>query len=370
MRRMAQVTVDPDALRHNLARAREAAGPGRRVMAVVKADAYGHGLAEAAQALAEADALAVACIGEAACLRELGWRGRVVVLEGVGDAAGLREAAALGVDLVVHAPEQLALLEASPPRRPLDLWLKLDTGMHRLGFDPDEAAALQARVAALPGAGTVRWMTHLACADERASPATARQLERFARALAGLPGERSAANSGGLLAWPQARLDWVRPGIMLYGVSPFAGGEGAREGLRPAMRFETRLIAVTRRRRGDALGYGGAWVCPEDMPVGVAAAGYADGYPRHAPAGTPVLVRGREAALVGRVSMDMILVDLRAVPEARPGDVVALWGPELPVERVAARAGTIAYELLCAAGARAGRRLLAQPRALAGGGGA
>ncbi len=363
MRRTAQVVVDLDALRHNLARARDAAGKAR-VMAVVKADAYGHGLAEAARALADADALAVACVGEAAALREAGWEGRIVVLEGVADAAGLREAAALEADLVVHAPEQLALLEGAGSRRPLDVWVKLDTGMHRLGFPPEAAAGLAARLAGLAAVGTVRWMTHLACADDRRDGATARQLARFAAALEGIPGERSAANSGGLLGWPEAALDWARPGIMLYGASPFTGATGETEGLRPAMRFETRLIAVTRRRRGDALGYGGAWVCPEDMPVGVAAAGYGDGYPRHAPSGTPVLVRGRRAALVGRVSMDMILVDLRGVPDARPGDPVTLWGPGLPVEAVAAAAGTIPYELLCAVSGRVPRRVVERPHAV------
>ncbi|HEB81191.1 MAG TPA: alanine racemase, partial [Chromatiales bacterium] len=198
----------------------------------------------------------------------------------------------------------------------------------------------------------VAWMTHLACADDRRSGVTPRQLERFRAALGDLPGERSVANSGGLLGWPETHFDWVRPGILLYGVSPFPGRGAAQERLRPVMTLQTRLIAVNALCKGDAVGYGGAWVCPEDMPVGVAAIGYGDGYPRHAGNDTPVLVNGRRAALIGRVSMDMISVDLRGHPEARAGAPVVLWGPDLPVEEIARHAGTIPYELLCAVSQR------------------
>jgi alanine racemase len=198
-------------------------------------------------------------------------------------------------------------------------------------------------------------MTHLASADDPADPATGRQLARLAAALAGLETEVSVANSAGVLAWPQCHAEWVRPGLMLYGASPFAGRTGADEGLRPVMTLETRLIAVNRIAAGEAIGYSGTWTCPEDMPVGVAAVGYGDGYPRHAPSGTPVLVNGVRVPLVGRVSMDMITLDLRPVPDARPGDRVVLWGEGLPVEEVARSAGTIAYPLLVGLTARVPR---------------
>jgi len=203
----------------------------------------------------------------------------------------------------------------------------------------------------------VRFLSHLAFADDRRDRRTESQCELFQHTLRGLPGERSLANSAGVLGWGASHLDWVRPGIMLYGVSPFVGSTGEQEGLRPVMTLGTRLVAVNRCRRGDAVGYGGTWVCPEDMAVGVATIGYGDGYPRHARSGTPVLVGGRRAALVGRVSMDMIAVDLRGHPDARVGDPVVLWGAGLPVEEVAESAGTIAYELLCGVAERVPRHV-------------
>ena len=195
-------------------------------------------------------------------------------------------------------------------------------------------------------------MSHLARADERDCDATPQQLQVFERAVADLPGPRSLANSAGILGWPDTHFDWVRPGIMLYGASPFVDRLAVDEDLRPVMTFQTRLISIKRLRQGDPVGYGGTWTCPEDMDVGVAAVGYGDGYPRHAPSGTPVLVNGREAALIGRVSMDMITVDLRQHPEAHMGDPVVLWGEGLPVERIARAAGTISYTLLCGITAR------------------
>lgn len=347
MSRPIRARIDSAALAHNHARVR-AAAPASRVMAIVKADGYGHGLLRVAAALPEADAFGVACLEEAVRLREAGVEAAIVLLEGFFSSDELESIAALDIEVVVHQIEQIEMLERSCLSRPLRVWLKVNSGMHRLGFRPEATVAAWrrlrdcARVAPVP-----RLMTHLACADERGNTFTRQQLGVFRAAVAGLPGEHSIANSAGLLAWPEARGDWVRPGIMLYGISPFPGEQGLDAGLQPVMTLETRLIAVNHCRRGDAIGYGGTWVCPEDMPVGVAAAGYGDGYPRHAPAGTPVLVNGAPAALVGRVSMDMITLDLRAQPGARPGDPVVLWGRGLPVEEIAARAGTIAYELVC-----------------------
>jgi alanine racemase len=348
MRRAARALIDLSALRHNLDRAR-AGAPRARVLAVVKADGYGHGAVAAARALAGADALAVAHLGEALALREAAVRAPVLVLQGARDAPELAEAATQGLEIVVHHEAQLQALESTPA--PIGVWLKVDSGMHRLGFAPRELPEIHARLGALQGVGAPPvLMTHLACAEDRADPSTARQLARFDQAVGGLPGARSIANSAGLLGYPDSHRDWVRPGIMLYGASPFVGGSGEREGLRPVMTLSAPLIAIRHLRAGDRVGYGGAYVCPEDMPVGVVAIGYADGYPRHAPSGTPVGVAGGRVALVGRVSMDMITVDLRGVRPPRLGDEVILWGPGLAVEEVAERSGTIAYELLCNAG--------------------
>ncbi|NIR61640.1 MAG: alanine racemase [Gammaproteobacteria bacterium] len=351
MTRPTRVLIDTEALRHNLRRVREAA-PDSRTMAVIKADGYGHGLLRAARAFADADAFGVACVEEGLLLRRGGFDKPIVLLEGTFEAGELGPVAANGLELVVHCAEQIDQLATVAHAPPLDVWLKVDTGMHRLGFAPGEIAAAYERLRGLAAVGEVRLMTHLGYADDPRDGRTAEQLAAFAEAAAGLEVERSAANSGGALGWPEAHLDWVRPGLALFGASPFSDGDGAALGLKPAMTFATRLIAVKRLRRGDAVGYGGTWVCPEDMPVGVAAVGYGDGYPRHARNGTPVLVNGERVPLVGRVSMDMICLDLRAQPHANLGDDVVLWGGGLPAEEVARHADTIAYELFCGITAR------------------
>jgi alanine racemase len=345
MSRAACARISSAALEHNLNRARHAA-PASRILAVIKANGYGHGIVRVARALASADAFAVASIDEAVILREAGINQPIVLLEGVFNASEVEEAAARHLELVVHAEEQLQVLEAARLPAPFPIWLKIDTGMHRLGFAPAQAADARQRLEACPAAGQLRLMSHLANADRPGDARTDAQLDLFDACAEGFSGERSMANSGAVLAWQRSHFDWVRPGIMLYGASPF-GDTGAEQDLRPAMTLGTRLIAVNRRRRGDAVGYGGTWTCPEDMLVGVAAIGYGDGYPRHAPNGTPVLVNGRRVPLIGRVSMDMICLDLRSQPEARPGDPVVLWGDGLPVEEVARAAETISYELLC-----------------------
>lgn len=347
-----QAVIDLDALRQNLARAR-AAAPGARVMAVIKANGYGHGLLRVAAALADADALAVARVGEGVQLRDAGSRMRIAVLEGCFDERELAEAAGRDLDLVFHHPDQIRLLELARLRRPLRCWLKVDSGMHRLGFALEEAAdAHAALAAAAPGPERPGIMTHLANADDLADPYTRHQLEAFRPLAERLGAPVSISNSAGVLGWSAAHGDWVRPGLMLYGASPFVGGRAADHGLRPVMTLRSRLIAVNRYAAGDRIGYGGTYVCPEDMPVGVVAVGYGDGYPRHARTGTPVLVAGRRAPLVGRVSMDMISVDLRGVPEARVGDPAVLWGEGLPIEEIAECADTIPYQLTCAITAR------------------
>jgi alanine racemase len=338
--------LDLGALIHNLRRVR-AAAPGRRVMAAIKAEGYGHGLVRAASVL-EADAFGVAGTEEALLLRETGITRTIVLLEGVLEAQELTACARHGLEITVHHPEQVRMLEHARLERPLRVWVKVDTGMHRLGLAPETVRAVFQRLRDCPAVRPdMAIMSHLARADERDCDFTDRQLRVFEEVTRGLPGERSLANSAGILGWPRTHFDWVRPGIMLYGAAPFAEGLAGDEGLRPVMTLHTRLIAKNRVRKGEAVGYGGAWVCPEDMDVGVAAAGYGDGYPRYAPSGTPVLVNGREAALIGRVSMDMITLDLRDHPEARIGDPVVLWGEGFPVERVAQAIGTVSYALLC-----------------------
>jgi alanine racemase len=316
-------------------------------MAVIKANAYGHGLVPVAQALAAADAFGVVGLEEAIRLREAGIDRRIVLLEGLFSAEDVALVCGYRLDVVVHASRQVELLEQARLSRAVDCWLKVDSGMHRLGFAPEEVPAIAQRLSALPGAGPLRYLTHFACADETASEATRAQLACFEAVTHGLPVERSLANSAAVLAWPETHADWVRPGIALYGSSPFAGRSADSLGLRPAMTLRSELIAVHARRKGDAIGYGGDWVCEQDTRIGVVALGYGDGYPRHATGGTPVLVNGQRAALAGRVSMDMLCVDLGAGSPARPGDEVVLWGDGLPVDEIATRSGTIAYELLC-----------------------
>lgn len=356
MPRPTSANIHADALRHNLGVLR-AMAPGSRVLAVVKADGYGHGLERVAKALSTADAFGVACLSDAERLRAAGHLQPIVWLSGFSAPEDLPRLRQLNVETVLHDASQLAILEQTEVARSdegsIRCWLKIDTGMHRLGLAPEAVEDAHARLRALPGVDDdIVLMTHFACSD--AFPGTCEddgqtrsQLDAFAAATEGLPGPRSLANSAAVLGWPASHGDWIRPGGALYGMSLVAGRPGSEFGLRPAMTLSTRLLAVKRVRRGECVGYGAAWTCPEDMPVGVAAIGYADGYPRHAPAGTPALVNGRPAQVIGRVSMDLMTLDLRGCPEARSGDPVTLWGEGLPIEVVAEAAGTIAYELAC-----------------------
>jgi len=342
-----RAVIDTAALRHNLGQVRRAA-PASRVMAVIKANAYGHGLVPAARALAEADGFAVARLGEGLALRAAGLRNRILLLEGVFSAEQLAAAAQAQFELMVHSFEQLALLEALAGATPVTVWLKIDSGMNRLGFRLEEFAAAYARLRGNPHVqAEPTLVTHLASADDRRDPRTRQQLEAFATATAGLNGARSIANSAGVLAWPAARTDWVRPGLMLYGVSPFASGTGAALGLRPAMTLRTEVIAVKNVRAGETVGYGGTWTAPRETRMAVVAAGYGDGYPCNTATGAPVQIGGRRAPLIGRVSMDMVTVDVTDLPAVGVGDPVVLWGSEVPVEEIAAQAGAIPWDLLC-----------------------
>lgn len=347
MSRATVATIHLGALRRNLARVRELAG-GAKVMAVVKADGYGHGLERVTRALSRADAFGVAALGDGLRLRAAGIAARIIVLSGPDEVADLAEFRRLQLDAVIHHESQLQWLEADRDPRALRVWLKIDTGMHRLGIAPDDAAGAFSRLRALGNIDAdVALMTHFAASDEFDNALTARQIAQFEAAAVGLPSARSLANSAGLLGWPQARGDWVRAGGLLYGLSVIEDKTGSDLGFEPAMTLSTKLISVKDIRKGESVGYAATWQCPQDMPIGVAALGYGDGYPRNVDADTPVLIRGVRAPIVGRVSMDLITIDLRRVPDAAVGDRVELWGRGLPVEEIAKHAGTISYDLTC-----------------------
>jgi alanine racemase len=351
--RLIRAWVDTAALRHNLGAVR-AYAPGAKVMAVIKANAYGHGLVSTALALADADSFAVARLEEGIALRSAGIRAPIVLLEGVFTAEQLAEAAHHAFELVVHDPLQLKLLEAHRGAERFVIWIKMDTGMNRLGFRPEAFAGALARLQAMTvPALELRVMTHLARADERDAPMTREQVGVFDRTLAqaDLCGPRrlatSIGNSAGTLGWPSAHGDWVRPGLALYGVSPFANETAERHGLRPVMTLETTVLTVRAVKRGETVGYAAAWRAERDSSVAILAAGYGDGLPRHLDNGTPVLIGGARYPLVGRVSMDMIAVDVTGASKIAAGNRAVIWGDGLPVEEVAAHAGTIPYELLC-----------------------
>ena len=349
MSRTTTATIHLGALRHNLARIKAMAAPAR-VMAVVKADAYGHGLERAARALdADAECFAVAALGDGLRLRAAGHRQRIVVLSGPDQPGDIAEMQRLQLDAAIHHEAQLQwLAETRPGRGRLRAWLKVDSGMHRLGFAPQRVAEVHARLAALPGLDPeIGLLSHFSESEVFGGEQTHAQIASFADATRGLDGPRSLSNSAAVLGWPEARVDWVRTGGLLYGLSVVEGKSGSDFGFRPAMSLATRLIAINRVGKGESIGYNGTWTCPEDMPVGVAAVGYGDGYPRSAGSGTPVLVGDTCVPLIGRVSMDLITLDLRGAPQARVGDRVTLWGEGLPVETIARHAGTISYDLTC-----------------------
>lgn len=347
MTRPSRVVVDKQALRHNLQRVKQLA-PNSRIMAIIKADAYGHGIVRVAKTLSAADAFGVAFMEEAQQLRDAGIKNAIVLLEGPHKAQDLPQIAELDLDIVIHNVHQIDNIEKAGLEKPLQGWVKIDTGMHRLGFSLDDFPEVLQRLRACksvkPG---LRLMTHLATANEQQHPLTGKQLDSFDQLCSDIELEKTIANSAAVLSLPQTHVDWVRPGLMLYGVSPMVDSMAAEHDLKPVMTLESEIIAIQHLTAGEPVGYGATWSCPEDMSVGIVAAGYGDGFPRHARSGTPVLVNDVRCALVGRASMDMMTIDLRNQPDARIGDRVVLWGESLPIEEVAQHAGTIPYELLC-----------------------
>lgn len=349
-------TIDLSAIAHNYAVAKRCA-PGRQAFAVVKANAYGHGVREVVTALHDvADGFAVASLEEAAEVRALHGEARVLLLEGCFEAAEYQFAAQLGLDVVLHSEQQAQQLLAASLARPVNIWLKLDSGMHRLGFSVTALREWHGRLRGAVQIAELNLLSHFACADERGSEMTELQLEQFLDLLDLDFAQRSLANSAAILTIPAAHMDWLRPGIMLYGATPFADLGATELGLRPAMSLTAQLIACRDVQAGDSVGYGGAWRAERPSRIGTVSCGYADGYPRHAPRGTPVMVRGQRVGLVGRVSMDMLTVDLTDLPDAAVGDAVELWGAQLAVDEVAQAAGTIGYELLSKVTARVPRR--------------
>ncbi len=347
MTRPIRATIDLSALRGNFALARQRA-EGAPLWAVVKANAYGHGLMRAAEALDDlADGFALLDLDEAIALREAGFRQPILLLEGFFEADELPLLVEYGLTPVVHCLEQVEMLASAALPARLQVYLKLNTGMNRLGLTAEEFHAALTALETTPSVSGITLMTHFADADlERG---IAWQMARFEEATEGCDHPVSLANSAALLRYAETRRGWARPGIMLYGSSPFPQDESADSlGLRPVMTLTSQLVAVQELKADERVGYGGIFTAERPMRIGIVACGYADGYPRHAPVGTPVLVEGRRTRTVGRVSMDMITVDLEGIPDAGIGSPVVLWGEGMPVDDVAAAAGTVSYELLCA----------------------
>jgi len=354
MPRPIQATIHLSALRHNLARARQAA-PDAQVWAVVKANAYGHGIERVFDGLRAADGFALLDLDEAARVRALGWRGPILLLEGVFEARDLELCSRLGLWHTVHCDEQIDMLALHKTHEPHRVFLKMNSGMNRLGFAPERYRAAWTRLNALPQVDEISMVTHFSDAD--GSKGIAGQVARFEEATRDLPGERSLSNSAATLRFGSdatVKADWVRPGIALYGSSPdFPAASVQDWGLQPAMTLSARVIAVQHLQPGDSVGYGSLFVADRPMRLGVVACGYADGYPRICPTGTPVLVDGVRSRTLGRVSMDMLVVDLTELPAAGFGSTVTLWGQAatdavLPIDEVAQAAGTVGYELMCA----------------------
>lgn len=344
---MTQAVINLSACRHNLSIAKQVA-PDSKNIAVIKANSYGHGMVKIAQALNDADGFAVARIEEGIELREAGITIPILLLEGFTSASELTLVQKYNLDSVIHTESQVHLLEQAKSEA-IAVVVKVDSGMHRLGFNPKELKNISQCLEKCTSINQpIKYMTHFSNADDKHDDKTLKQIEVFFQSVEGLSvSEISLANSAGILGWPQSHASWNRPGIMLYGVSPFINGTASAHGLKPVMTLSSKIISVKKVKKGEAIGYGGTYICDKDKTVGIVAIGYGDGYPRHAKTGTPVLVNGKRCSLLGRVSMDMICVDLSEQAEAKINNPVVLWGDGLAVEEVAEYADTIAYELLC-----------------------
>lgn len=342
-------TIHTAALQHNLALARSHA-PKSKTLAVIKANGYGHGMLRVAKALSGSDGFAVLRVEEGIALREAGFRQTIVLLEGLFSADEVADAMRHDLSIVVHNEDQLYMLEKAAVVSPLDVFIKLNTGMNRLGVPLARFWAVYDRLKTCKAVRGITLMTHFATAD--GPQGIASQLERFNALTEEISRPKTLANSAAILRYPESHADWVRPGIMLYGATPFADQSAADIGLQPVMTLTSEIIAVQNLSAGDSVGYGQLFTAEQPMTIGVVACGYADGYPRHAPTGTPIMVAGQRTRTLGRVSMDMLFVDLSGIPQAQVGSPVELWGGKIPVDEVAVAAGTVGYELLCAVAPR------------------
>lgn len=350
MKRAAFARINLTHLKNNLATIRKIATQSK-VMAVVKADAYGHGILEVCNSLNDVDAFSVAYVNEALELREKGIKQPIVALQGFSSPEDLQHAIDHDVQVVIHHTEQIRILKNISSLPTLGVLVKVDTGMHRLGFATEEFSNILAELKTLISPESkIRLMTHLACADEMNNSATLQQLEQFDLAVKDAGYEQSIANSAGILAWPQTHREWVRPGLALYGIDPIAKLDtNSTIGLRPVMSLHAPLISIKHCKKGEKIGYGGDFSCPSDKLIGIIAIGYADGYPRHLKSAPNVVIAAQRAPVVGRVSMDMIAVDLTGI-NTQVGEIAELWGESISVTEIAQHAETISYELLCAAG--------------------
>lgn len=347
--RATKATVKLSALRHNLARVRQYA-PAAKILAIVKADAYGHGLLRLLPGLAEADGLGVLRLAEALTLREAGYSKPILLLEGVFSADELEIASAHDISIVVHHQLHISMLEQASITQPLHVFLKMNSGMNRLGFVPDQYQQAWHQLKACPAVASISMMTHFATADDERG--ITQQLQAFDAATNALSGQVSLANSASIIRYPEAHRDWVRPGIILYGASPVSGTPANSFGLQPVMRFSSEVIAIQTLKAGEGLGYGQQFIAEKTTRIAVVACGYADGYPRIAPNGTPIAIDGQLTQVVGRVSMDMMFADISHLPAVQLGSEVELWGELVSVDAVAEAAGTVGYELLCAVAPR------------------
>ena len=347
MTRPSRVIIDIKALEHNFSRIKELVH-NSKVMAIIKADAYGHGIVRVAKTLRDADAFGVACLEEAEQLRIASITTPIILLEGPYKPNDLSLIIKLNLQVVIHNEYQLELLEKSKIDGPIKVWLKIDTGMHRLGFSVDKTEEMLRRLMLCRNINsTPILMSHLATANEKNHALTYQQLDAFREISKIVNIEKTIANSAAVINFPDVHFDWVRPGLMLYGVSPLINSCGHDHGLKSVMTLESEIISIQYLSKGEPVGYGATWRCPENMPVGIIAAGYGDGFPRHAKSGTPILVNNIRCPLIGRASMDMLTIDLRNQSNAKIGDRVVLWGGSLPIEEIATYAETIPYELLC-----------------------
>ena len=347
MTRPSRVIIDIKALEHNFSRIKELVH-NSKIMAIIKADAYGHGIVRVAKTLRDADAFGVACLEEAEQLRVASITTPIILLEGPYKPNDLSLIIKLNLEVVIHNEYQLELLEKSKIDGAIKVWLKIDTGMHRLGFSVDKTEEMLRRLMLCRNINsTPILMSHLATANEKNHALTYQQLETFREISKIVNIKKTIANSAAVINFPDVHFDWVRPGLMLYGVSPLINSCGHDHGLKSVMTLESEIISIQYLSKGEPVGYGATWRCPENMPVGIIAAGYGDGFPRHAKSGTPILVNNIRCPLIGRASMDMLTIDLRNQSNAKIGDRVVLWGGSLPIEEIATYAETIPYELLC-----------------------